>query len=118
MKKIVTMRSLLSEKTDRQVLNTLRGLHVGISTCGQYGRFQIAGSMWTISSSEPTIEFVKSTRANLVEIAEEHKRFSLIFPSLGGTCWLDMPLIQHNNWMRKFGPEFVKAAFVGISANH
>ena len=104
------MRSLLAEKTDRQVLNSLRGLHVGIS-CDYTGRYEITGSMWNPSSREPTIDFVKATRSNLEAITEKHEQFCSRCPELRTQCWLDKPLRQYNNWANRSLDRFMKTVY-------
>ena len=110
MKKTITMRSLLAEKTDQQVLNYLRGLHVGIS-CDHPRRYFIAGSMWTPGSFEPTIEFVRVTRANLEAITEKHEKFFSKCPEIWMQCWLDKPLHQYNNWENRSLDRFMKTVY-------
>lgn len=89
-KQKITMRKLLaSGMTDKQVLNRLLGLHVGV-TVAPFHSSRILGSMWTVGCKKPTLEWVKWVRTHVKDIED------LTLP--GWPCWLDGPLYQESNW--------------------
>jgi hypothetical protein len=100
-----TMRELLlSGMSDKQILNYLRGLHVGVKHDFLLG---ISGSIWTIGSTEPTLEWVKNVRKEMDFIDEIN--FSYFSES-----WLDRKLRQERNpWKNVVNCELFKAIAVG-----
>ena len=97
-----TMRELLlSGMSDKQILNYLRGLHVGVKHEFLLG---ISGSMWTIGSTEPTLEWVKNVRKEM-NLIDEISFFG---------SWLDRKLRQERNpWKNVVNCELFKAIAAG-----
>jgi hypothetical protein len=101
-----TMRKLLSSgMSDKQILNYLRGLHTGVKYDHLLG---INGSIWTIGSTEPTLEWVKNVRKDM-DLIDKLSEFSFFKES-----WLDRELCQHRNpWKNNITCELFKAIAAG-----
>lgn len=93
MNNIITMRKLLTSKSDAKVLRKLKQLNIGV----HYGSNAILGSKWTIGCHEPTLEWVRNVRKNIANIDETCKRFGF------EKSWLDKRLKLELDWTRHFG---------------
>ena len=88
---MATMRTLLdSGLTDKQILNKLLGMHVGVRVGADIWYQEINGSIWTIGSTIPTLDWVKKVRQN-VDLIDDLSFFK---------SWLDEELVQHRNWTK------------------
>ena len=92
----MTIRELMnSNLTNKQILNKLLGLHVGVHVGYYIWDQYISGSMWTISSNIPTLKWVKEVRKSIDDIDSLIK-----LGSFSENNWLDRPLHQQHNWMK------------------